>query len=178
MRPPRGSIPVSLLIIAALSAVLLHRYSASRAGAAAAPEKRKPAAAATGAKSARRQTLDLYMPAKRAAKPPLVVFIHGGFWTLSDDEFGIGPAFAEGLLPSGVAVAVVRYRLAPAAKHPAQAEDVAAAIAYLARAAEKHGYDPKRIYLAGHSAGAHLAALVALDPKYLAAHGLSPQALA
>jgi acetyl esterase/lipase len=170
-----------------------HRPPAVRA--AAAPEQRKPSPQAAGqaksaairdipytkpadAKNARRQTLDLYMPAKRAAKPPLVVFIHGGFWTLSDDDFGIGPAFAEGLLPSGVAVAVVRYRLAPGAKHPAQAEDVAAAVAYLARAAEKHGYDPKRIFLAGHSAGAHLAALVALDPKYLAPHGLSPQALA
>ncbi|HKA32373.1 MAG TPA: hypothetical protein VKH64_04115, partial [Candidatus Binatia bacterium] len=115
----------------------MYYFGAPPAGAAAAPEKRKPAPAApaagaksaalrdipytkpSDAKNARRQTLDLYMPAKRAQKPPLVVFIHGGFWTLSDDEYGIGPAFAEGLLPTGVAVALVRYRLAPAAVHPA-----------------------------------------------------------
>ncbi len=86
-------------------------------------------------KNARRQTFDLYLPEASIRKPPLVVFIHGGFWTLSDDEYQIGPAFAEALLPSGVAVALVRYRLAPAAMHPAQAQDVAAAVANLIRSA-------------------------------------------
>ncbi len=186
---------ISLFFLASLSPAVFYFHRASPARAAAAPEKRKPAPAPAGQaksaaireipytkpadpKNARRQTLDLYMPAKGAQKPPLVVFIHGGFWMLSDDEYGIGPAFAEGLLPSGVAVALVRYRLAPAAAHPAQAKDVAAAVAYLARAADKYGYDPKRIFLAGHSAGAHLAALIALDPQYLAAERLQPQALA
>src|ERR1700675_2349103 len=79
-------------------------------------------------KNARRQTLDLHLPAMSAEKPPLVVFIHGGFWTLSDDDYRIGPAFADALVPNGAAVALVRYRLAPDYQHPAQAEDVAAAI--------------------------------------------------
>ncbi|HEY2987682.1 MAG TPA: alpha/beta hydrolase [Candidatus Binatia bacterium] len=131
------------------------------------------------AKNARRQTLDLYLPEMAGRMPPpLVVFIHGGFWTLSDDEYRIGPGFADALVPSGVAVALVRYRLAPADLHPAQAQDVAAAVAYLMQSADKYGYDAARIYLAGHSAGAHLAALVALDPGYLGAHRASPQALA
>jgi arylformamidase len=133
---------------------------------------------AADAESARRQTLDLHMPAKGASKPPLVVFVHGGFWTLPDDDYGIGPAFADTMTPSGVAVALVRYRLAPAYAHPAQAEDVAAAVAYLVQSADKYGYDAKRIFLAGHSAGAHLAALIALDGSYLGAHRVSPQALA
>ena len=129
-------------------------------------------------KTARRQTLDLHLPETAARKPPLVVFIHGGFWTLSDDEYRIGAGFADALVTKGVAVALVRYRLAPAHAHPAQAEDVAAALAYLVRSADKYGYDGKRIFLAGHSAGAHLAALVALDRTYLAAHRLNPGALA
>ena len=121
-------------------------------------------------KGARRQTLDLYLPAGLKTKPPLVIFVHGGFWTLSDDEYRIGPAFADALVPNGIAVALVRYRLAPTYTHPAQAQDVAAAVAYLAREANRHGYDAKRIFLAGHSAGAHLVALVALDPTYLGAY--------
>lgn len=126
----------------------------------------------------RRQTLDLYLPPKSAVKPPLVVFVHGGFWLLSDDNYRIGPDVTDALVPSGVAVALVRYRLAPTHRHPTQAQDVAAAVAHLAREANKYGYDGRRIVLAGHSAGAHLAALVALDPAYLGAHRLSSQSLA
>jgi arylformamidase len=129
-------------------------------------------------KNARGQTLDLYLPEMSVRKPPLVVFIHGGFWTLSDDEYQIGPAVAEALLPNGLAVALVRYRLAPANTHPAQAQDIAAAVAHLIRSADKFGYDAKRVYLAGHSAGAHLAALAALDGSHLSAQRLTPRSLA
>ncbi|MGH8515586.1 MAG: alpha/beta hydrolase, partial [Gammaproteobacteria bacterium] len=120
----------------------------------------------------------VFTPKGVKGRAPLVVFIHGGFWTLSDDEYQIGPAVAEALLPNGIAVGLVRYRLAPAAAHPAQAQDVAAAIAHLIRSADKYGFDAKRVYLAGHSAGAHLAALVALDGSYLRAQRLSPRSLA
>jgi len=77
-----------------------------------------------------------------------------------------------------VAVALLRYRLAPASRHPAQAEDVAAGVALLLREAERYGYDSKRIFLAGHSAGGHLAALIALDSTFLAKHSASPKSLA
>ena len=137
-----------------------------------------PYAKAADSKNARRQTIELHLPEMAVRKPPLVIFIHGGFWTLPDDEYRIGPGFAEALIPGGVAVALVRYRLAPAVTHPAQAQDIAAAVAYLIRSADKYGYDAKRIYLAGHSAGAHLAALVALDGNYLSAQSLSPRSLA
>jgi acetyl esterase/lipase len=131
-----------------------------------------------GVKASRRQTLDLYLPSGLKTKPPLLIFIHGGFWMLSDDEFRIGPSLAEALVSGGIAVALIRYRLAPANRHPSQAEDVAAALAYLTREAEKYGYDSKRVFLAGHSAGAHLAALIALDPNYLGRHRMTPSALA
>jgi len=125
-----------------------------------------------------RQSLDLLLPPLSLRRPPLVIFIHGGFWMLADDQYQIGRAVALPLLRSGVAVAVVRYRLAPTYRHPAQVKDLAAAIAYLVREADRYGYDGARIYLAGHSAGAHLAALVALDPAYLKAEGLQPGVIA
>ena len=120
-----------------------------------------------------RQTLDLYLPADSSGKSPLLVFIHGGFWLLTDDDYRIGASLAENLVREGVAVALVRYRLAPAHRHPAQAEDVAAALAHLGKNADTYGLDEKRVFVSGHSAGGHLASLVALDRTYLAAQKIS-----
>jgi arylformamidase len=136
-----------------------------------------PYTKAADPKAPGRQTLDLYMPTGLKTKPPLLIFIHGGFWTLTDDQFRIGSSLAEALVPSGIAVALVRYRLAPAHRHPSQAQDVAAAVAYLMRETNKYGYDSTRIFLAGHSAGAHLAALIALDPAYLSLHHVTSGSL-
>ena len=130
------------------------------------------------AKGDRRRSLDLYLPAERGRKMPLLIFVHGGFWLLSDDEYRVGPAIAEALVKDGIAVALLRYRLSPKVSYAAQAEDVAAGISLLARSAERYGYESSRIFLAGHSAGAHLAALVALDGKYLAKQGRASKALA
>ena len=125
-----------------------------------------------------RETLDLYLPPSGNEKPPLLVFVHGGFWVLSDDTLRMGASLADELVTRGVAVALVRYRLGPAHQHPVQVEDVAAAVAYLLREADHYGYDSKRIYLAGHSAGAHLASLIALDARYLSVHNMAPHSLA
>lgn len=129
-------------------------------------------------KGERRRSLDLYLPAAAAKPPPLVIFIHGGFWLLTDDDYRIGPQVADALTRAGIAVALLRYRLAPAAHHPAQAEDVAAGVALLLGAADRYGYDKKRVFLAGHSAGGHLAALVGLDESFLAKQGASAKSLA
>ena len=119
-----------------------------------------------------RQTFDLYLPAKGKRMPPLVVFVHGGgYWSMSDDAIGVGPELAKALVAKGTAVALVRYRLSPPGRFPDNAEDVAQAVAYLQRTAGKYGYDTKKLFLAGHSAGAHLVSLVALDEQYLRAAG-------
>jgi acetyl esterase/lipase len=126
----------------------------------------------------RSRTLDLYLPAESEGKPPLVAFVHSRFWSQVDGARRLDAGMARPLRAEGVAVAVIRHRLAPGFAHPAQAEDVSAAVSFLLRNAARYGYDPRRIFLAGHSSGAHLAALVALDPRYLEREGLDPSALA
>ena len=137
----------------------------------------------------RRQSLDLYLPSVvapdscppatlvhpcKAARPSLVVFIHGGFWKESDDRYGIGPRLAQVLAGEGAAVALVRYRLSPVVRHPIHIRDVAAALAHLKRSAPQYGYDASRLYLIGHSAGATIAASLALDPAHLKEVGMQP----
>ncbi len=114
------------------------------------------------------QRLDFTRGSGRRA--PLFIFIHGGGWTFGDKSMaGHMAAHLHGL---GYAFASLDYRLVPDADPQQQAEDVAAAIARLIRDADRLGIDPDRIILSGHSAGAHLAALVGTDPRYLAAHRL------
>jgi acetyl esterase/lipase len=103
-------------------------------------------------------------------RAPLFIFIHGGGWSFGDKNMASHmAAHFHGL---GYAFASLGYRLVPAATPQQQAEDVAAAIARLVHDAGRLGIDPDRIILSGHSAGAHLAALVGTDPAYLAAHRL------
>jgi acetyl esterase/lipase len=118
--------------------------------------------------------LDLYLPAPAADPAPLLVFVHSRFWGPGTRGPELGHRFARPLQRAGAAVAIARPRGADQAPHPAAAEDVAAAIAYLLGRAGELALDPARLVLAGHGSGGHLAALVALDPRYLAAHGLTP----
>ncbi len=79
----------------------------------------------------------------------------------------------EHLTQEGFAFVSINYRLVPAATVEQQAADVSAAVAWLRGHAAQLGIDASRIVLMGHSAGAHLVALVGTDPQYLAAAGLS-----
>ncbi len=118
--------------------------------------------------------LDLYLPRDKK-KFPVLVFVHGGAWRTGDRSQyeALGERFAR----AGVGVAIPSYRLMPRSPHPAQIEDLAAAFAWVVRNIPQHGGDPARIYLSGHSAGAHLAALLALDEKYLKKFDLAPAAI-
>jgi acetyl esterase/lipase len=91
----------------------------------------------------------------------------------SNRSWGLYPAVAEFLAGCGVVVVLPNYRLAPGVKHPAQVEDVARAFAWTCAHVAEHGGDPRSVFVAGHSAGGHLASLLATDEQYLAAQGLS-----
>lgn len=121
--------------------------------------------------SDRMQVLD-YWPG-HAANSPLVVFVHGGGWARGDKRMMKDSDKLRHWQAQGYAVASLNYRLVPDATVEQQAADVAAAVALLKTRAGKLGFDPERIALVGHSAGAHLVALVGTDPVYLRGAGLS-----
>lgn len=119
------------------------------------------------------QRLDLYFPAEAAAGPlPVFLNIHGGGWTHGYKEWMGLNALAVTGFPA--IYASLSYRLAPAAKHPAQVEDCLDAIAWLVREIAALGGDPDRIHIGGHSAGAHIATLAALRTDLQEARNLAP----
>lgn len=122
-----------------------------------------------------KQRLDLSLPAAKGKKPVLL-FIHGGGWSIGDKRHSaqLKQQFITGL---GWAYVSTNYRLVPDATVEQQAADVAAAIAWIRNHAAEQGLDPDRIVLMGHSAGAHLAALVAADTRYLGAAGVPVDAI-
>ncbi len=120
-----------------------------------------------------RQLLDVYTPtgpARRAA--PVVLFIYGGNW--NSGQRGDFQFVGEALASRGMVVVIADYRLYPQVRYPSFVEDSARAAAWTAKNVQQYGGDPKRIYLMGHSAGAYNAAMVALDPRWLAANGMAP----
>lgn len=125
-------------------------------------------------------SLDIYRPDALAAKSlPVVVMVHGGGWALGDKgNASVGIDKARFFNANGFVYVSVNYRLSPSVKHPAHAEDVASAVAWVFTHIAEYGGDPDRVTLMGHSAGAHLAALVATDGRYLAEHGKSASRLA
>jgi len=104
-----------------------------------------------------------------------MVFIHGGSWRFGDKRM---VARKDAFFTShGFIFVSINYRLSPEVTHPAHAQDCGAAIAWVSKNIAEHGGDPKRIYIMGHSAGAHLAALVSTDETYLKEAGASLSAI-
>jgi acetyl esterase/lipase len=122
-------------------------------------------------------SLDIYRPAApTASSAPVVVFFYGGNWQRgSRQQYRfVGRRFAQ----NGVLAIVADYRTWPRAGFPAFVEDGARAVAWTHAHASRFGGDPQRVHVAGHSAGAQIAALLAADARYLRRHGLAPRDLA
>ncbi len=123
----------------------------------------------------RMQALDYWSPStpKTAKRPPLIVFVHGGAWSMGSKASGTG-RWKEAHFPAkGFAFASLDYRLVPTVQVEDQADDIAHALRTLITRADELGFDPHRIVLMGHSAGAHLVALVSTDPAYVSRAGLA-----
>lgn len=118
---------------------------------------------------ARQQRLDVHAP-PNASHAPVLVMVHGGGWRAGDkDSAGVVAEKVAYWVPKGYVFVSVDYRLLPEAGPAEQAADVAAALAFVRQNAARWGGDPARIVAIGHSAGAHLVALVtARDPKSVA----------
>ncbi|HEX4407134.1 MAG TPA: alpha/beta hydrolase [Xanthobacteraceae bacterium] len=118
-----------------------------------------------------RRTLDVYRK-KDAAHLPVVVFFYGGSWQSGSKAIYrfVGAALAR----SGFVAIVPDYRVYPEVRYPGFVEDGALAVRWAKDNAARFGGDPNRLFLMGHSAGAYIAAMLALDSQWLRAVQLNP----
>jgi acetyl esterase/lipase len=122
-----------------------------------------------------RNMLDIYRPRAGAKAAPVIVFFYGGNWVSGQraDYAFVGRALAA----RGFVVVVPDYRLYPQVRYPDFLADAAAAVAWTERNIASHGGDPRQVFVMGHSAGAYNAAMIALDPRWLAGEGVKPDSL-
>lgn len=123
-----------------------------------------------------RQRLDVYRPHNSSpAGAPVVIFFYGGYWQYGEkNDYRF---VADALTSRGFVAVLPDYRLYPAVRFPAFVEDGASALRWTHDNIERFGGDPHRVYLMGHSAGAHIATLLTLDPHYVKNAGLAPDAI-
>ncbi len=115
--------------------------------------------------------VEVIVPDRSAPSPrPVLVFFHGGGWHSGQpgDYHFIGRTFAR----AGYVVVLPGYRLGPAGRYPAMLEDGAAALAWTRDHVAKHGGDPARVAVMGHSAGAYIAAMLGLERQWLGRAGV------
>ena len=120
-----------------------------------------------------RQKLDIYAPeGKPDTAYPVLVFYHGGAWRDGErDGYGfLGRAFAA----RGIVTVIADYRKTPKHLFPAFVEDTASSIAWVHANISKYQGNPEKLFIMGHSAGAHIVMMAALDKQWLAAKGLDP----
>lgn len=124
--------------------------------------------------AAPRQRLDLYRPQQRGDLP-VVVFLYGGAWAEGDRAMYrfVGTALAS----AGFLTIIPDYRVFPEVRFPGFLEDAALATRWAEANATMLGGNPDKLVLMGHSAGAHIAALLALDPRWLARAGVDHRRL-
>lgn len=116
--------------------------------------------------------MDIYRPQQAANKAPIVVFFYGGAWQRgqkSQYRF-VGRRLAE----NGILAIVADYRTYPRVRFPDFMGDAARAVRFARDNAAAWGGDPQRLFVAGYSAGAHIAALLATDARYLKHQGMVP----
>jgi acetyl esterase/lipase len=115
--------------------------------------------------------LDIYMPAN-VQDAAVIVYFHGGALRMGSKEDA--RPFALDLAAAGIGVVAASYRLTPTVMHPAHVQDAAAVMAWVVKNIQDYGGDPEKLYVSGHSAGAYLATLLALDARHLGSVGLGP----
>jgi acetyl esterase/lipase len=118
-----------------------------------------------------RHRLDVYAPEARGTSAPVVFFIYGGGWNRgerSDYQFA-----GRALAARGFITVIADYRLVPEVRYPEFLEDNANALRWVQYNIANYGGDPNRVFLAGHSAGAYNAVMLALDPSFRKEYGVT-----
>lgn len=119
-----------------------------------------------------RRRLDVYLPTARQDPAPVIVFIYGGTWSSGAKETYrfVGASLAA----RGAVVVIPDYRLYPQARFPTFLEDVAAAVRWARDHVGQLNGDSSKIFIMGHSAGAHIAMMLTFDKRWLEKEGISP----
>lgn len=119
-----------------------------------------------------RHRLDVYAPTGGAGPKPVVVFLYGGGWEAGSKNYYlfVGAALAS----KGIVAVVPDYRIYPEVRFPGFVEDAARAVRWTRDRVAGFGGDPARLVVMGHSAGAHIAAMLSFDRQWLAAAGIDP----
>jgi acetyl esterase/lipase len=134
-----------------------------------------------------KRQLDLYQPRQTpgpdAPLAPAVVFVHGGYWSPLDRRWlqpltgaygNVGVALAR----QGIVAAIIGYRQYPLVRRGDDSlDDIAAAIRFVRDSCPSWGCDGKRLFVVGHSAGGHLASLLAMDGRALRRNGVDPESI-
>ncbi len=122
------------------------------------------------------QELNVFAPRKSGKSHPVLIFIHGGNWNSGRKEQynWLGSRFAR----KGIVTVIIDYPLSPAASWNDMAAASAQAVGWVANNIGQYGGNPHRLFVSGHSAGGHLAALIATDDAYFRAAGISGNPLA
>ena len=123
-----------------------------------------------------RHKLDIYAPREKGAgnKPVIIFFYGGGYQDGAKRDYRF---VADRFVRDGYIVVIPDYRVYPIVKFPAFVEDGARAVAYVQKNITLYGGDPEAIFVSGHSAGAHIGALLTADERYLKAAGASMPAI-
>lgn len=117
----------------------------------------------------RKHLLDVY-PSDQS-ESDVLIFIHGGGWTGGSKDLysSLGKNFSK----KGITTVINNYRLAPDADFEQMASDCAAVVSWVCKNIHNFNGNKQRIFISGHSAGGHLAALISLNPEFLEAAGAS-----
>ena len=119
--------------------------------------------------------LDIWAPTQAGPPRPVLIFYYGGGWAMGRrQDYGF---VARAYAARGFVVVLPDYRLVPQVRFPVFLEDAAAAVRWTRDDIARFGGDPERIVLGGHSAGAYLSVMLALDPRYLRAEGVDPHVI-
>ncbi len=126
-----------------------------------------------------RSRLDIYrQPAPPGARRPLIIYFHPGAFYIGNKAELPNQVFATALARRGAVVVVPNYSLWPEGRFPRFLEDGAEAVAWARRNAERLGADPDALILSGHSAGAYIGVMLAMDSRFLAAQGVPATSVA
>ena len=116
------------------------------------------------------QKLNVFYPRKTKELKPVFIFIHGGNW--NSGKKSLYSFFGSRMARKGIVTVIIDYPLSPQAKYDQMAIASAKAVKWVKENIVQYGGDPEKVFVSGHSAGGHLAALIAIDNKYFDSLGI------